>query len=160
LLNHAQVTALQIREELADSFDVVLSCCLLSQMQLSVLDALTDRHRLFQAVRLTLNVTHLRTLSELTKIGGTALLATDASSSELHPLHDVPADADCRELLSGLVRQHRVFDFADPTLLASQVQDDPALRHAFNDFQARDAWVWNNGPHTQFLVYACLLQRR
>jgi len=159
LLGHAERTARQMRAELQGPFDVVLSSCILSQMQLSVLEVLTDRHRLFQAVRLTLNLTHLRTLAELTRPTGCALFATDASSSELHQFPDLAPNANCRPFLSELVEQGRVFDFADPDQLATQLRDDPVLRHAFDEFRPCDAWVWNNGPHTQFLVYAARLRR-
>lgn len=160
LLGHPQQTATKIGEQLSGPFDVVLSACTLSQMQLSVLNVLTDQHRLFEAVRLTLNLTHLRTLAELTRPAGSALFATDVSSSELYPLAEVPPDADCSLLLRELVRLGKVFDFADPRQLSTQVKDDPALRNAFGEFQVRNAWIWNNGPHAQFLVYASALARR
>ncbi|MEO8901559.1 MAG: hypothetical protein ABI488_07500 [Polyangiaceae bacterium] len=160
LLGHPQQTATKIREQVSGPFDVVLSACTLSQMQLSVLNVLTDQHRLFEAVRLTLNLTHLRTLAELTRPAGAALLATDASSSKLYPLAAVPAGADCSVLLSELVTLGKVFDFADPRHLANQVKDDPALSNAFGEFQMRNAWIWSNGPHAQFLVYASALTRR
>jgi len=159
LLSHAERTARQMRDELESPFDVVLSSCILSQMQLSVLEVLTDRHRLFQAVRLTLNLTHLRTLAELTRPAGCALFATDASSSELHRFPNLPPNADFRPLLSELVSQGRVFDFADPSQLATQLRDDPVLRRAFDEFRPCDAWVWTNGPDTEFLVYAARLRR-
>ena len=159
LMGHPARAAIQIREQLSGPFDVVLSACTLSQMQLSVLDVLTDQHRLFEAVRFTLNLTHLRTLAELTRPAGSALFATDASSSELQSLAAVPADADCSALLRELVTQGKVFDFADPRRLASQLRDDPVLCQAFGEFQVRNAWIWNNGPDTQFLVYASALPR-
>lgn len=158
LLSHPGQTATQIRERLSGPFDVVLSACALSQMQLSVLDVLSDRHRLFEAVRFTLNVTHLRTLAELTRSAGCALLATDVSSSALHPF-DAIAAADCPELLQELVAEDKVFDFADPRLLSTQVADDPALRAAFAEFQVRNAWMWSNGPQARFLVYASAMAR-
>src|SRR4051794_15221122 len=54
LMGHADATARQLRSGLGGPFDVVLSACMLSQMQLSVLNVLTDQHRLFEAVRWTL----------------------------------------------------------------------------------------------------------
>jgi hypothetical protein len=114
---------------------------------------------LFEALRFTLNLTHLRTLAELTRPSGTALFATDASSSEIYPLGTLPTDADCSALLRELVTLGKVFDFADPRRISAQLQDDPALRKAFGAFQMQNAWIWNNGPRTQFLVYASALPR-
>jgi hypothetical protein len=160
LMGHPGQTATQIRERLAGPFDVVLSACALSQMQLSVLDVLSEQHRLFEAVRFTLNLTHLRTLAELTRPAGSALLATDVSSSELYPFGDGATNADCSALLRQLMAQGKVFDFADPRLLSTQVADDPALCTAFGEFHVRNAWIWRNGPEARFLVYASALSRR
>ena len=159
LMSHADITAQQLREGLGGPFDVVLSACMLSQMQLSVLNVLGDRHRLFEAVRWTLNLTHFRTLAALTRPLGRALFATDASSGLLHPLDAILPDTDCVALLGELSQRGRVFDFADPTRIAPLLRDDPVLRGAFPPFAVSDAWLWSNGPETKFLVYASELQR-
>jgi len=158
LMEHGEVTARQLSERLGGPFDVVLSACMLSQMQLSVLNVLGDRHRLFEAVRWTLNSTHFRTLAALTRPAGLALFATDASSNLLHPFDDT-ADLDCLALLDELSRTQRTFDFADPRGLAALLHDDPVLRSAFPRFAASRAWLWSNGPETTFLVYASELRR-
>jgi hypothetical protein len=128
-------------------------------MQLSVLNVLGDQHRLFEAVRWTLNLTHLRTLAALTRPLGRALFATDASSGALHPLDALAPDADCLALLAELSNSGRVFDFADPRRLAALLSDDPVLRTAFRAFDVSEAWLWSNGPEAKFLVYASELQR-
>jgi hypothetical protein len=120
---------------------------------------LTEQHRLFQAVRWTLNLTHLRTLAELTRPSGRALFATDVSSGQLHPLHALTPDADCLTLVHELSKAGRVFDFADPKRLATLFSDDPVLQRAFHAFELKDAWVWSNGPESKFLVYGSELQR-
>ena len=159
LMTHPAQTEQKIKRQLAKQFDVVLSSCILSQMQLSLLNVLGERHRLLDALRLVLNLTHWRTLAGLTQAGGCALFATDASSSELYPLEKVEPGADCRELLSELVRQRKVFAFAEPAQIASQLSDEPHLRRAFAASQLRDAWIWSNGPDAKFLVYASALPR-
>jgi len=159
LMNHAQATARQLRERVGGPFDVVLSACMLSQMQLSVLNVLTEKHRLFQAVRWTLNLTHLRTLAALTRPSGRALFVTDASSGLLHALDALAPDTDFVALVGELARAKKIFDFAEPTQLAELMTDDPGLRNAFQSFEVSDAWLWNNGPETRFLVYASELRR-
>ncbi|HKO53039.1 MAG TPA: hypothetical protein VJV79_35260 [Polyangiaceae bacterium] len=159
LMGHAEVTAGQIRERVAGPFDVVLSACMLSQMQLSVLNVLSERHRLFQAVRWTLNLTHFRTLAALTRPSGRGMFATDVSSGQLFAFDAVRPDADCLALLGELSTTGRVFDFADPKKLAALLDDDPVLRAAFQPFQVSGAWLWQNGPETKFLVYASELCR-
>lgn len=156
LMGHAPATAKRLSEQLGGPFDVVLSACMLSQMQLSVLNVLTDRHRLFEAVRWTLNLSHFRTLAALTRASGLALFATDVSSDRLHAL---AAEVDCRALLDELSSAGKVFDFADPKRLAALFRDDPVLREAFPPFAVKDAWRWSNGPETTFLVYSSELRR-
>lgn len=159
LVGHAEATARRVRQQIDGPFDVVLSACMLSQMQLSVLNVLSDSHRLFDAVRWTLSLTHLRTLAELTRQSGRALFATDVTSGQLHPLDALASDADCLALVRELSEAKRVFDFADPKAIATLLSDDPVLRRAFAAFELEDAWVWTNGPETKFLVYASQLQR-
>jgi hypothetical protein len=159
LMGHADATAAALRARVGGPFDVVLSACMLSQMQLSVLNVLSEQHRLFQAVRWTLNLTHFRTLAALTRPSGRALFATDVSSGALHALDALAPAADCVALLWELVTQRRVFDFADPKRIAALFSDDPLLREAFQPFEVNDAWLWSNGPEAKFLVYASELQR-
>jgi len=159
LMGHAQASAGQLRERLGGPFDVVLSACMLSQMQLSVLRVLSEQHRLFEAVRWTLNLTHFRTLAALTAASGRALFATDVSSGQLHALDALASDVDYEALVQELTNAGKVFDFADPRRLAALFSDDPVLRRAFQPFGVSDAWLWKNGPETTFLVYASELRR-
>ncbi|HYP75213.1 MAG TPA: hypothetical protein VER12_04645 [Polyangiaceae bacterium] len=159
LMAHAPATAARLNEQLGGPFDVVLSACMLSQMQLSVLNVLSDQHRLFEAVRWTLNLSHFRTLAALTRPSGSALFATDLSSEQLHAALAARADTDCTALVHELSSAGKVFDFADPKRLAALFADDPLLRAAFEPFTVKDAWLWSNGPETKFLVYASELRR-
>ena len=129
LMGHADATAAALRARVGGPFDVVLSACMLSQMQLSVLNVLSEQHRLFQAVRWTLNLTHFRTLAALTRPSGRALFATDVSSGALHAFDALAPASDCVALRRGARRSsRRVFDFADPKRIAALFSDDPLLR--------------------------------
>jgi len=159
LASHGAVTAASVRQQLDDSFDVVLSACMLSQMQLSVLHALGQDHRLFQAVRWTLNLTHFRTLAALTKSGGMSLFATDVTNDNIYPLQEAYDTASGLAALKAATQAKKVFDFADPDAVAALLQDDPVLQQAFSQAVWKDAWLWTNGPVVRFLVYACQLSR-
>ncbi|HEX2673021.1 MAG TPA: hypothetical protein VHM25_19205, partial [Polyangiaceae bacterium] len=159
LMDHGEATAQQLRQRLGGPFDVVLSACMLSQMQLSVLNVLGEQHRLFEAVRWTLNLTHFRTLAALTRPDGVGLFTTDVSSTLLHPLDRLAPDTDWVALVRELSKARRTFDFADPKRLAELLRDDPVLRAAFPHFDVSEAWLWSNGPETRFLVYASELRR-
>ncbi len=159
LMGHPAASAARLSEQLGGPFDVVLSACMLSQMQLSVLSVLGERHRLFDALRWTLDLTHFRTLAALTRPAGCALFATDVSTEQFHPLAALAPDVDYKALVQELSRTGAVFDFADPQRLTRLFSDDPVLRSAFPPFEVKDAWLWSNGPETKFLVYASELAR-
>jgi len=158
-MGHAESTSRQLRERVGGPFDVVLSACMLSQMQLSVLNVLSEHHRLFQAVRWTLSLTHFRTLAALTRPSGRGLFATDVSSGLLHAFDGLTPDTDCVALVGELTKTGQIFDFADPHRLAALFRDDPVLQEAFQQFDVSEAWLWENGPETKFLVYASELRR-
>src|SRR5690606_20932541 len=147
------------RAKIGASFDVVVSACMLSQMQLDVVRGFGDQHRLFPVVSWTLSVAHFRSLAELTKPGGKALFATDLTEATIHPLAEHYAREEGLALVSAASRARRVFDFAEPHRLRSMLDDDPALLRAFPSWQLADAWVWQNGPATRFLVYGAVLPR-
>lgn len=157
LMAHAGNTATSIRRRVGQTFDVVVSACMLSQMQLSVLHALGEKHQLFQAARWTLNLTHFRTLAELTRSKGRALFVTDATASSLYAPSDNTQSA--LESLHAAIEAGQIFDFAQPTRLRELVQDDPVLNRAFAQVGINAAWHWTNGPKTTFLVYCAQLVR-
>ena len=160
LMDHPRRTAQHLVHVLGSRpFDTVVSACMLSQMQLSVLRGLGERHQLFEAVRYTLNLSHMRTLLELTAPGGRALFVTDVSSEQLTALPPSLADADALELLSASSRAGRVFDFAEPHALRAQFLQDPSLVALGRISKPGAAWIWQNGPAQRFLVYALELTR-
>lgn len=159
VMNHAAVTSKALRERIGRRFDVVLSACMLSQMQLSLVRGLGDQHRLFRAVRWTLNATHFRSLAELTVSGGKALFVTDVTEARIHPLRGDEVGQAALGALNDATRAGAVFDFADPTSVAESFRDDPVLHASFPRWRVDDAWTWSNGPDTTFLVYACALTR-
>lgn len=159
LMNHATSTSTAVRECIGGTFDVVLSACMLSQMQLDVVSALGEQHPLFRAVRWTLNLTHFRVLAALTRPGGTAVFASDATGNHLWPALDTDDSTDTLVTLEAATRAGRIFDFAAIDQIGALLLDDPVLRQDFGEWSLADAWVWSNGPTTRLLVYACDLRR-
>lgn len=159
LMDHATSTAIAVHAAIGGTFDVVASACMLSQMQLDVLQALGEQHRLFQAVRWTLNLTHFRCLAMLTRSGGTALFATDATGNHLWPALDTDDSSATLATLEAATRARAIFDFAAVDQIGALLLDDPVLRQAFGDWALTDAWVWANGPVARLLVYTCELRR-
>jgi hypothetical protein len=160
LAGHPEQTARRLSTELAGPFDVVVSACLLTQMQLGVLSVLGDRHRLFEAVRYTLTLSHLRTLTALARPGGRVLLVSDLSASEIAPAIATAEDAELDALVPKLIAAGQVFQVAQPKLLRDMALDDPWLSGELELGPSLEVWRWQNGPRQTFLVYAFEARRR
>ncbi|MBC8134242.1 MAG: hypothetical protein H7X95_14765, partial [Deltaproteobacteria bacterium] len=156
---HPGVTAAAINALVGGPFEVVVSACVLTQMQLSILEALSDQHPLFVAARETVNLTHLRTLSRMLTPGGFALLATDVTSSHTYPLGEVDGIADLRPLLNQLVAAENVFQAVHPARWHAMVVGDPVLTREVRLSKPLDVWLWQINPMLAFLVYAFALRR-
>lgn len=151
--------AKRIAAALPGPFDVVASTCLLTQLQLALLQVLGDAHPLFVAVREFLTLTHLRTLAALTKSGGRALLITDLCDTSTVPPNRLRDDAELQTLMDEMVATGRVIYAAHPGPLRLALDDDPVLERAFAPPQLCRPWLWQNGPQRRFLVYALSLRR-
>jgi hypothetical protein len=147
----------RIVKSLPGPFDVVVSACILTQMQLSMLSALSASHRLFEASRQLLNVMHLRTVAKLLVPRGRAILASDLSSNLLFPLS--PGATDLKALLIDVLAAGKFFYAAHPDLLAWASREDPVLKRLARVSPPVDVWLWNNGAERTFLVYALELER-
>lgn len=159
LLAHHGQTAQALAGQLG-VHDVVVSASCITQMQLSVLQALGDQHQLFDAVRHVLAATHLHTLHALTKPGGRALLVTDVlSSTRYAPLAALPPATNLLQLLSQLMTAEQMIYIARPGLFHLLQRQDPQLRQTSTLSPPLAAWLWQNGPHERFLVYAMSLDR-
>ncbi|HEY6077886.1 MAG TPA: hypothetical protein VIW29_03745 [Polyangiaceae bacterium] len=149
----------RIAAALPGPFDVVVSTCLLTQLQLQLLELLGDQHRLFGALRQFLSLTHLRTLAALSQPLGQALLITDLCESAVFPAGRPRDSADLEPLLRELVRVGHVIHSSHPELLTLTLQDDPVLARSFTSVKQSAPWLWQNGPELRFLVYGLILQR-
>jgi hypothetical protein len=153
LMNHPADASRRIVEALPGPFDVVLSACVLTQLQLFALEVLTPTHRLFEAVRQVVNLTHLRTLARLITPEGRAILATDVISSKTYPLHQLAPGADLTKLMAEVLDKNAIYA-AHPGLIAWMGGEDPMLSRTVRISAPSDVWLWNNGPELVFLVYA------
>ncbi|MDF3067207.1 MAG: hypothetical protein K0R38_2808 [Polyangiaceae bacterium] len=151
--------AKRIAVALPGPFDVVASTCLLTQLQLTLLQSLGDRHQLFLALREFLTLTHLRTLAALTKPGGDALLITDLCESAAFPPGKGRNEAELPALMNGLVAAGHVIHSSHPDVIRLALGDDPVLSRSFGPARLSAPWIWQNGPKLRFLVYGFTLPR-
>jgi hypothetical protein len=160
LMTAPAATSKRIASALPGPFDVVVSACLLSQLQLALCGVLGDRHQLFEAVRQIQNLIHLRSVARLLAPGGRALIVSDVVSDLSYPLGALPQGADLIALTGELVRAGNVIYAVNPELISETAQLDPYLAHSVEVLPLRRAWLWQNGPQRSFLVYALPLRRR
>jgi hypothetical protein len=147
----------RIVKSLPAPFDVVVSACVLTQMQLSMLSVLSASHSLFEAARQLLNLMHLRTVAKLLVPHGRAILASDLSSNLLFPLS--PEATDLKAVLIDVLCAGKFFYAAHPDLLLWASQEDPVLRRLARVSPPLDVWLWQNGTERTFLVYALEIER-
>lgn len=154
LMRHPETVAKSVTEALGGPFSVVISACLLTQIQFSVLQVLGDRHPLFEAARLTTAITHLRLLNRLIAPGGRGVFAADLTSNQTYPFDRLPPDADLRAVYAELLAKKNVIYVSHPEILRGFASEDPVLREELALNGPVDVWLWNNGPTRVFLVYA------
>lgn len=145
---------------LPGTFDVVVSCCLLTQLQLEMLQVVGDTHPRFGELRGLVNAVHVRVLLALLAPAGTGLLVTDMTSNETYPLDELGPEADLRRVMDHLIQSGNLIHAAHPGLLSSEVRRDPTLKDAFSARWPVGPWLWRNGPDRTFLVYGLELRRR
>jgi hypothetical protein len=159
----AEVEAAPARVALAlpGPFDVVVSCCLLTQLQLVLLEVVGDRNPRFDELRTALSAIHVRTLAALLAPGGVALLVTDLTANNTYPLDELPPDADLVALMSDLLAAGNVIHAAHPGRLSAEIRRDPALRSRYAvGHPVVGPWLWRNGPDWVYLVYALEITSR
>lgn len=156
---HPNVASRALLGAVGRTFDVVLSSCVLSQMQLALLTELGEAHRLFAALSYTLTLTHLKTLAALCSPGGRAIFATDAATEQMAPLTQLGPDTNWLELLQRLAVSQDLFSSLNPLLLSEMLGDDPVLARDLVVHPITDAWLWHNTEQRIYLVYAMILER-
>lgn len=159
LTQAATAAARSVTALLPGLFDTVASCCMLTQIQLSLRDLLGERERTFPPLREVMNAIHIRVLAGLLAPGGKALLVTDMASSTTYPLDTLPPDADLSKAFHELIEAGTVFFISHPGLLAAEIRRDPDLDRQLTVRFPIGPWLWQNGPNIRYLVYALELAR-
>jgi hypothetical protein len=140
-------------------FDVAVSCCMLTELQLVLLNFVDDHHAAFDAMRAMQNAIHVRVLAGLIAPGGRALLVTDLTSDATYPFDALDPKVDLVQLMSDLVAVGNVIHAAHPGLLSAEIRRDPALAAEFSVHFPVGPWLWHNGPERIFLVYGLEISR-
>jgi len=140
-------------------FELVASACVLTQMSFKARDALGDAHRMLGALRIALVKTHLATLIGLTARGGTALLASDLTSSSSFPLAEVRPEQNLFDVMGDIVEKGAFYHAANPNLIDEIVQADPVLYSMAGESELLEPWLWTGAFDRRYFVYALRFTR-
>jgi SAM-dependent methyltransferase len=141
-------------------FDVVVSCCLLTQLQLVLLQVVGDQHPRFDALRAAISRIHVHSLARLLRPGGVALLVTDLVTNQTYPLDGLQDDADLTALMTDLLHVGNIIQAAHPGRLSAEIRRNPELKAAFSTRFPVGPWLWHNRPEHTFLVYGLEISAR
>lgn len=142
-------------------FDLVVSCCLLTQIQLALLQVVGDRNPRFADLRTLIGRIHMRVLARLAAPRGCALLVTDLTSSDTYPFDVLGTDQTVlRPLMEHLLSVGNVIHSAHPGLLSAEIRRHAEWSAAYDVKAPSDPWLWHNGPDKTYLVYAMEIRPR
>ncbi len=148
-----------IASALPGGFDVVASCCVLTQMSWALDRALGAENPMTSALREAMMNAHLRILATMLKPGGHMLIACDLISSVHHPLDELAHETSLRDLMRDLMAAGNFFRGANPLLLRRLLRRDPVLSNSTTDVRELDPWLWNGPREATYLVHALSARR-
>jgi hypothetical protein len=152
--------AAEVLRQLPAEQDVVVSCCVLSQMSWALQNLAGPERSVLPVLEQALLRIHLRTLLGLVAPGGAALLAADLVSSASYPLDDLPPDEDLRALSEKLASQRVAFAVCNPELVRQMLRRDPELAKVAQPPRLGQPWLWDGPKERIYLVCPMVLRRR
>jgi hypothetical protein len=153
-------SAERVASALPETFDVVLSACVLSQILHACGVALGVDHPDLAGVREALSLAHLHALVRLVRPGGTGVLVTDTCSSLLYPaLEDRFRAPSPRALIDDLEETGAVLTGTRPSAVLGALAGDPSLAPQVERVRRVEPWLWRMGAIV-LLVYAVAFERR
>lgn len=144
---------------LPNSFNVVASVCLLTQLIASIDQALGFQHPRFMELILAVRLRHLHLLSQLTAPNGWSILITDIVSSDTVPELSSIANEKLPEKLMQLIKERNFFHGVNPIAIINSIKADQSLASQISQLDLSRPWCWDFGPRT-YAVCAIQFQKR
>ena len=148
-----------IADALPKPFDVVASCCVLTQIGHGLTSILGPESASLAETHTAAATVHLRAMAALLAVGGRALLVTDLVSSETYPLEELAPGRDLKALVAELVRDGNTFRGVNPIALSRMLRRDPVLSRQAVDVRATEPWLWRAVKERTFLVNGFAFRR-
>lgn len=139
--------------KLSETYDVVCSTCILSQLIALGVKSVGDEHPRFEELMVAIRAQHFQTMINLIGESGTGLLVSDFVSSTSAP--DLPQIPDEQFLpyLSQLLINRNFFHGVNPGVLLSLLVGKTPLASQVRDVEMLPPWRWNLGAR-QYAVAA------
>jgi hypothetical protein len=148
-----------VRAQLPADFDVVASCCVVSQMAWALAQFVAPPGPELATLEQALLRIHLRTLLALLRPEGAALLAADVVSTAAFPLDDLDDDEDLRALAARLSADRIAFTVSNPELIRHIQRRDPVLASGSQPLAMGEPWLWTGPKQHTYLVCPLVLRR-
>jgi hypothetical protein len=141
------------------TFDVVASCCVLTQIGHGITTILGPTHGGLADAHQAGAVAHLRAMAGLLSPGGHGVFITDLVSSETYPLEELAPGRDFKELVADLVRDGNHFKGVNPLMLQRILRRDAILSKTIAPPRLIEPWLWRAVQARTFLVNGFAFQR-
>lgn len=142
-----------------DTFDVVLSVGVLTQLFQSIIDAELDPEATV-AVILRLRARHLLDLTRLARLGGQAILVTDTVATSTAPHLPTLAETELEPAMAALVASGNFFTGTNAYRVAAVLEESAPFTGCVSDVTLHDPWLWAVTPDREHLTYAITWARR
>jgi hypothetical protein len=151
--------AAEVLRQLPRGFDVVASCCVLSQMSWALENLAAPGAPPLALLQQVLVRIHLRTILALLRAQGAALLAADLISSDGYPLDELPPDEDLAALAGRLAAERLAYPVSNPELLRQVLRHDDELARLARPAELGAPWLWSGPKGLTYLVCPIVLRR-
>jgi hypothetical protein len=152
--------ALPTRTNLPGPFDVVVSACVLTQLMSAASKVLGENHPRFEELALALRAGHIRTMLDLTRRGGRALLVTELTSSDVLPEIRYAPDEALPALLLRAIATRQIFTAMSPAGLVSWIARERPAGARLVEPGIVGPWRWWLTRRRALLVIGMLLEPR
>jgi hypothetical protein len=151
----------ELIRQLPSELDVVVSCCVLSQMSWALERLASPNGLPVPALEQALLRIHLRALLRAIRPSGAALLVSDLTSSLFYPpLEGLALGEDLRALTSKLAAQRTAYTVCNPELVQLILRQDAELAATCVPPTLGEPWLWTGPKAFTYLVYPFVLRRR
>jgi hypothetical protein len=151
----------EVLRQLPSDFDVVASCCVLSQMAWALQHLASPDGDPVPALEQALLRIHLRALMHLIRPTGAALLVADLTSSLFYPpLEALAPGEDLRALTQNLAARRVAYAVCNPELVRLVLRHDPQLAQMCLPPALGEPWMWTGPQGLTYLVYPSVLRRK